>query len=224
MTEKDVEYFKQCHAAKLVSGRMLEVGSAKVQGVPNLCEIAHGLGVGETLGVDMQPFDGVDAVFDFGIRPEEFRASWRLGTFSTVCVFNVLEHTFDPITVLTNALSCLRRNGNLLVVTPSVWPIHSYPGDFSRLLPDWYRSFAERHSLRLVEAHFCWLSEFGIEKIGDEAEPSLPAFQYRKREASKSRYWASRIGHKLLNTYGRSHWATHSAIGAAFTATANTAN
>jgi hypothetical protein len=136
--------------------------------------------------------------------------------FSTVCIFNVLEHTFDPITVLTNALSCVERGGSLLVVVPSVWPIHSYPGDYVRLLPDWYMAFARRHELQLLDQSFCWLSHFGIESINSRSEAMLPSYLTRPLGVSRSRYWISRIGHKLLNTYGRSHWATNSAIAAAF--------
>ena len=108
MTPNDAEYFKACHSAGLVKGRMLEVGSAKVQGIANLCDIARELGVPEVTGVDLTSYDGVDVIFDFGVEQEEFRDKWDLGAFSTVCVFNVLEHTFDPITILST----------LLVVTP----------------------------------------------------------------------------------------------------------
>jgi len=216
MTDLDVQWFRRCHADGLVKNRMLEVGSAKVQGTPNLCEIARELGVEGATGVDMAKHDGVDIIFDFGLAPEGFREGWNLGTFSTVCIFNVLEHTFDPLTVLMNALSCVQENGTLLVVTPSIWPIHSYPRDFNRLLPDWYREFSKRNRVRLVDKQFCWLSEFGIEVVDSTSQPTLPSFLTRGQTDSRLRYLISKISHKFFNTYGRSHWATHSAIGAAF--------
>jgi SAM-dependent methyltransferase len=218
MTGIDIDYFKACHSAGLVSGNMLEVGAAKVQGpgVQNLCEIARELGVADVTGADLTNLDGVDVVFDFGLSKEEFDQEWRLGKFSTVCVFNVLEHTFDPLTVLENALACVQSGGHLLVLTPSIWNIHSYPGDFCRLLPDWYRTFAQRNGLCLLEPQFSWLSEFGIEPITNGPESDLPSFTTRGRSTSKFRYWTSRVVHKLFNTYGRSHWATFSAIGAVF--------
>jgi hypothetical protein len=168
------------------------------------------------MGVDMAPLDGVDLVFDFGLRQEEFQKQWRSGQYSTVCIFNVLEHTFDPLTVLTNGLSCVDTGGTLLVVTPSIWPIHNYPGDYNRLLPDWYVEFARRNNLKLAERHFCWLSQFGIETIDPTSDISFPTYMSREHSSNKLRYWISRVGHKALNTYGRSHWATHAAIGAAF--------
>jgi len=216
VTDLDVQWFKRCHAAGLVNDRLLEVGAAKVQGIPNLCEIAKGFGIQNVVGADIAPHDGVDVVFDFGMASRSFEEMWPAGTFSTVCIFNVLEHTFDPLTVLTNALSCVSKGGRLLVVTPSVWPIHSYPYDFNRLLPDWYLEFSRRNNLTLVDREFCWLSQFGIETIDLKTESSLPSYLSRGKVRRRSRYWISRISHKLLNTYGRSHWATHSAIGAAF--------
>jgi SAM-dependent methyltransferase len=216
MTEVDVQWFKRCHAAGLVKGRMLEVGAARIEGAANLCDIAKELGVEDTTGADIDPYDGVDVVVDFGLQREDFQKQWRFEKFSTVCIFNVLEHTFDPLTVLTNTLSCVESGGMMLVVTPAVWPIHNYPGDYNRLLPDWYRAFSKRHQLTLLDQQFCWLSQFGIEAINSTSEVALPTYLNRSRGVSKTRYWTSRIGHKLLNTYGRSHWATHSAIGAAF--------
>ncbi|HVT93705.1 MAG TPA: methyltransferase domain-containing protein [Bryobacteraceae bacterium] len=216
MTHIDREWFRKCHAAGLVNGRMLEVGSAKIAKASNLCEIARELGVTDTLGVDIERTDGVDVVFDFDLPPGEFKTQWSHGKFATVCIFNVLEHTYDPITILTNALSCVERSGTLLVLVPSVWPIHNYPGDYNRLLPDWYVEFARRNGLVLLEKHFCWLSEFGIQTIDSDSRTAFPTYRSRYTKTSAPRYWISRAAHKVLNTYGRSHWANHSAIAAAF--------
>jgi len=204
-----------CHSAGLVRSRLLEIGSAKVQGLPNLCDVARTLGITDSIGADLDSAAGVDTVIDFGVSHSQFRERYRIGRFATVCVFNVLEHTFDPLTVLRNAMSCVDLGGTLLVLTPSIWPIHNYPGDYTRLLPDWYREFAKRAGLELIERHFCWLSQFGIEPIARDG--SFPTYLSRKQQASTTRYWTSRVAHKIGNTYGRSHWACHCAIGAAFT-------
>lgn len=215
MTPEDAEYFKRCHKRGLVKEPLLDVGSARIAGQQNIRDIAMGLGLKQIKGADIAPGSEVDYVANFGLEPAEFERSYGLPQFATVCVFNVLEHTFDPVRVLGNAVSCVSSGGSLLVVTPSIWPIHDFPRDCNRLLPDWYREFARQNRLRLVEDLFLWLSEFGMNSIPPE-NPEFPT--YRSKDVKKSwlRYWSSRIGHRLLNTYGRNHWATHCAIGAAF--------
>ena len=209
MTPIEAEWFRRCHTAGLVHEPFLEVGSARIQGVPNLCDEARSLALRNVTGADLAPGDGVDLTVDFASGSLEAR-------FQTVCVFNVLEHTFDPLTVLRNCLSCVAPGGTLLVVTPAIWPLHRYPIDSCRLLPDWYETFAARAGIELLPEHFCWLSEFGIETIGPAANASDPTFQSRARRTAPARYWTSRIVHKLFDTFGRSHWATHTAIGVAF--------
>jgi SAM-dependent methyltransferase len=196
MTPIDVNWFRMCYSAGLVKGPFLEVESARIQGDPNLCDLAQKLGVDETIGADLQKCAGVDFACDFGLPKSEFQKQCNLGKFSTVCVFNVLEHTFDPIAVLSNALSCVADHGSLLVVTPAIWPIHNYPGDYNRLLPDWYKAFAMRQGVDLLDEQFCWLSQFGIEPVSSKEE--FPTFISRRSKISIVKYSVSRITHKLL--------------------------
>jgi len=215
MTPNDEEYFQLCHRAGLVKEPILDVGSARIGDQPNISALAKRAGLKAVKGADLAKGKDVDYVADFGLEPSEFQHQFAIPTFSTVCVFNVLEHTFDPIRVLSNALSCVDEAGTLLVLTPSIWPIHNYPGDYNRLLPDWYREFAKRRNLQLADRLFSWISEFGIEPIVSE-DSDFPTYRSRRSKASPVRYWKSKIGHRLLNSYGRSHWATHCSIGAAF--------
>lgn len=221
MTSRDAEYFRACFDAGLVKSPFLEVGSAKVLGeqLTNLCELATSYGVGRASGVDLAQGSGVDYIADFSLPPDIFRRQWRHGTFATVAIFNVLEHTFDPITVLSNALSCVGEQGTLLALTPTIWEIHNYPKDYNRLLPDWYHAFAKVNGLELHERQFCWISEFGLTRVNDLRIGDLyvfPTYQNRGRAQSARRYWTSRIVHRAFNTYGRSHWWTNVALGAAF--------
>ncbi len=199
----------------------LEVGSARVQGeTPNLCDLAREFKVDEIHGVDLSPGNGVDFLFDFAIPPDEFEKKWEHGSYKTVAVFNVLEHTFDPITVLRNALNCTAEGGTLLVVTPAIWPLHDFPGDYIRFMPHWHEAFASRFGLILHRNAFCWVSQFGIVKIDDlldEGRYQLPSFLNSGRRDFPIRYWASRYVHRIFNTFGRSHTFTHAAIGAVFT-------
>ncbi len=216
MTNTDVEWFKQCCDSGLVKGNLLEIGAARIKGASNLCDFAKGYGVRTVTGADIEKYDGVDVVADFGVAVKDFEVGWTWGQYETVCIFNVLEHTFDPITVLANALSCVKTGGTLLVVTPSIWPIHNYPKDYIRLLPDWYVEFAKRYNVTINGNEYYWLSNFGIECVNVIDTSTFPSFLTRRAQSSRLRYWISRISHKLLNTYGRSHWGVNSAIGIVF--------
>lgn len=215
MTPNDEEYFQLCLSAGLVKEPILDVGSARIGDQVNISALAKRAGLKAVKGADLAKGQDVDYVADFGLELSEFPSQFAIPAFATVCVFNVLEHTFDPIRVLSNALSCVDGTGTLLVLTPSIWPIHNYPGDYNRLLPDWYREFAKLRNLQLADRLFSWISEFGIEPIVSE-DSDFPTYRSRRSKASPARYWKSKIGHRLLNSYGRSHWATHCSVGAAF--------
>ena len=100
MTPLDAEWFRHCHAAGLVREPFLEIGSARIAGIPNLCDEAKRLDLRNVTGADLAP------------------------------------------------------GGALLVVTPAIWPLHRYPIDSCRLLPDRYETFAARAVIELLPEHF----------------------------------------------------------------------
>ena len=69
-------------------------------------------------GTDLQAGSGVDVPANFE-RREEMAAFSRIAPVGTVLILNVLEHTFDPISVLDNARSLLMRDGALVEPTIS---------------------------------------------------------------------------------------------------------
>lgn len=112
MTPGDIHWFRMCYQLGLVRSPLLEIGSAKVHdGVPNVCDVARDLGIQTALGADLVRRKGVDIVYDFAQAPDTFEKEWKWGSFHTVAIFNTLEHTFDPILVLRNALSCVAPGG-----------------------------------------------------------------------------------------------------------------
>jgi SAM-dependent methyltransferase len=214
MTVEDIRYFKFCFDQGLVKGPLLEIGSRKVADETHTFrDIARDLGVSFTLGVDLFDGPGVDLTRDFSIEPEDFARDWNQQAFQTVVVFNVLEHTFDPLTVLKNALHCVSPGGYLIALAPVVWPIHRFPKDYNRLLPDWYEAFAGKHGLALDRPTFCWVSEFGLTPIDSQGDAKLPTWHDLAKPHQKLR---SRLAHRVLNTFGRSHRFTYCALGAVF--------
>jgi SAM-dependent methyltransferase len=216
MVNNDYVYFCRCFAAGLVKGPLLEVGSMAIDGQGgNICAHAMNLGVSSAFGVDLAAGPGVDYVSDFSVAPEQFE--WEFDRFKTVVLFNILEHTFDPITILRNAMRCVEPGGTLLLVVPTVWPLHDYPKDFCRLNPHWFEQFAEKYGLSIVPEAFCWLSDLGIvpvKSLHSGPQLELPSF-LNLGKAQTFRYWRSRAAHKLFNTFGRSHWYSHCAIACA---------
>lgn len=219
MVDNDLSYFQLCMNASWVKTPFLEVGSAIVQdhAVSNLCQLVATSGLRPCIGTDLHSGKGVDFVSDFGLQHGDFVQKWTHGVFNTVAIFNTLEHTFDPITVLQNVLSCVAPGGTMIVVAPCAWQLHDFPKDYVRLLPHWFEEFAQLHGLTIVRDRFCFISEFGIMPIDSLRQGSQYALpNYHNSAPHSYRYWLSRGVHRFFNTYGRSHRLTYSAIGCVY--------
>src|SRR5437667_360405 len=122
MTPSDREYLQRLIDAELIHSPCLELGSAfPVHSAAEVLKLAKI----QFVGTDLKAGPLVDIVADFDAPNESVRE--RFGRqFGSVLVFNVLEHTIDPIRVLDNAVSLVRPGGTCAVLTPTVWPLHSY--------------------------------------------------------------------------------------------------
>lgn len=127
-------------------------------------------------------------------------------------VLNVLEHVFEPIKVLDNAIALTKAGGHVVTITPCMWPVHNYPRDCQRLLPDWFVTYAERRpSVKLSEP---------FEFVGCGAISGFMEGDHRHLPPP----WKSRAGeiytrgvNKVFNTSSRGQWAAnHVAVGALF--------
>ena len=164
---------------------------------------------------DLKANLGVDIVADFesGESMEDVLAA---GPFKSVLILNVLEHTFEPIKVLDHALSALSSKGKLVVITPVLWPIHNYPIDCCRLLPDWYRRYAQSRKLIIQNESFCWIDDrynkitpVSISQTAD-GQDNYPAIAAHR---PFHRLWSRGI-HKVLGTFGQSTaYPSHLTIG-----------
>jgi hypothetical protein len=117
--------------------------------------------------------------------------------FGTALVFNVLEHTFDPIRVLDHVFSLLAPGAHCAVLTPTVWPLHSYPIDCWRILPDFYLEYARRNGHELLRETFEYVGLAPV-MAGQSSPSPLP-----KPGRSPAHLLYSRIVHKLFDTTGR---------------------
>ena len=125
---------------KVLEGPVLELGTGYGGRTAKSVIVADGM---QHFGTDLEAGNGVDVVANFE-KGEDMKAFDGLAPFGTILILNVLEHTFEPIKVLDNAVTLLKLGGNCVVLTPSIWPLHNYPMDTWRILPNLYEEYARR--------------------------------------------------------------------------------
>lgn len=209
MVGADLDYLRRLIARQAITGPVLELG-AGYGGATSRAEVeAAKL---QYFGTDLSPGPGVDFAADFELV-EQMTVFRGVAPFGSVLVLNVLEHTFDPIRVLDNAATLLRPGGTLVALTPSVWPLHNYPMDAWRILPNFYEEYAKRRGHDLLEGSFEYVG-FGPVANFRNADGS---YCYPPPCQTGFRRWFSRAVHKAFNTYGRSMFQpSHVAVAAVF--------
>ena len=148
-------------AEEVLEGTVLELG---VGYGGNTCrDIIEAAGL-RYFGTDLEKTPAVDFVADFE-RPEDMKAFSPEAPFGSVLVLNVLEHTFDPIRILDNVISILKPGGKCAVLTPSIWPLHNYPMDTWRVLPNFYEEYARRRGLALDKRFFDYAGHGAVDSF-----------------------------------------------------------
>lgn len=123
--------------ARLLGNDVLEVGSR--QHVPNAWWVVNrDLAVGDWLGMDMQPGDGVDVVADVNSMPSE----WK-GRFTGLVCSEVLEHVARPWKALPRLYRVIRPGGYAIFTTLQCFPVHGFPDDFYRFTESGLRLLLE---------------------------------------------------------------------------------
>lgn len=164
-------------------------------------------------GTDMELGENVDFLANFEDSPEQVRSVFAsIGKFSTVLILNVLEHTFDPIRVLDNAIELLESGGICIIITPTVWPLHNYPYDCWRINPNFYEEYCRRRELNLLMDYFEYIGFCHVKDLID----SQNNYQYPKPWyfKTKTSTLISRFIHQLFDTHGRSmFFPSHLSVG-----------
>jgi SAM-dependent methyltransferase len=196
MTGPDLQYVEELLARGLVGDPVLELGAG--YGGATCRERVEASGR-RYVATDVGAGPGVDVVADFE-SGNGCEAAAARGPFGTVLVLNVLEHVLEPAAVLDNALRILVPGGTLVTVTPCAWPVHRWPVDCARLLPDWHRRYAATRGLALDEATFRYVGYGPVgafrSRSGEERLP--PAGSGRALHRAYSR-----LVHGLFFTFGR---------------------
>lgn len=206
MTDPDIEYVRSCLHAGAVRSPCLEMGAGYGGGTCRELLSATGISYFAT---DVTKSAVVDYVIDFEADPDHVSEVVGHRTFGSVLCLNVLEHCFEPIKVLDNALSLLRAGGTCVVIVPTVWPLHDFPRDCYRMNPNFYEEYCARRSVRLVPDLFRYVGRGPVrDHRSADGAYRLPLVGTRFK-----RFW-SRIIHRLFGTAGRGmFFPSHLAIG-----------
>jgi len=100
------------------------------------------------VGIDLVAGPNVDIVMEdpyiFPLASESFDA---------VITGQCFEHVKNPFKLIEECSRILRNKGHFLGVAPSKWPIHRYPVDCWRFLPDGWESLFEHVGLSKIETY-----------------------------------------------------------------------
>jgi len=207
MVDADLKYLRRLLEARLIQGPVLELGTGYGGRTCRALIEESGL---RYIGTDVAIGLGVDFVANFE-RSDDMAVFRMAAPFGTVLIFNVLEHTFDPIRVLDNAATLVKPGGSLVVLTPAIWPLHNFPMDAWRVLPNFYEEYSKRRGMTLLNEHFEYVG-FGPVKDYRNADTT---YALPPPCESEFRRIASRVIHKVFNTFGRSmSHPSHVAVGA----------
>ena len=212
----DFRYLRHLFERGVVTGPVLEIGSRAWQGEEegNARAECRSAGVAWT-GTDVVDGPGVDFVLDIlDVQAVgQVRRQWQ-----AVLLFNLLEHVYNPIQALENAMQLVEPSGVAVVVGPAVWQLHDYPKDYWRPMPDFFVDFAERHGHSVLDDLLMWLvgGKFvPVAKFSVGGQKQLPSISrpgvFEVWGRSKA-YW-SRGCHLLLRTFGRQTQFPHSGLG-----------
>ena len=209
MTENDLAYMRRLVTSGVLKDPVLELGAG--YGGMTCRELVCGTGL-RYHTVDLQAGTGVDFVADMECEAN-LHVFDQAKPFGSILILNVLEHTFEPLAVLDNCLSLLAPGGNLVVLTPCVWPLHFYPHDTLRLNPDFYVEYARRRQLEVAPEHFQFVGYGPVQDFHDAAGGRYPP----PTMSRGGRIW-SKIIHELAHTCGRKqHFPNRLAVAAVLT-------
>jgi len=130
---------------------VVDVGSRDINGsYRGLVE-----GCKDYVGVDVEEGSNVDLVM-----PSEFSIPLPDGFADLVMCGQVLEHCSNPFKLVAEVARVMSRGAYLFLCAPMIWPLHRYPLDAWRFLPDGMRCLAVGAGLEHVRGYISDMVEW----------------------------------------------------------------
>ncbi len=102
----------------------------------------------EYIGVDFNENSEADFILDMNKDKLPFSDS----SFDIVILSEVLEHLYNPLNAIKEAVRVLRKTGYIYISTPFVYHYHDIPYDFYRYTEFFYKRVAEDFSLEIIKS------------------------------------------------------------------------
>lgn len=194
-----------------VGSSVLEIGSRDWQGgAGNMRGVIEASGR-RWEGCDLEDGPGVSFTFDV-LDPARIDRRW-----STVLLFNLLEHVYAPADALRNSLALVEPGGTCVVCGPAIWELHDYPADYWRPMPDFFVEFSRRHGCSIATGSFQWvLNEWAylpgrppatrvipIEELTRDGQKQVPSRLTASKVYGRRRAAVSIALQRSLNLTGR---------------------
>lgn len=129
----------------LLQGNVLDVGagpfSGKFRPIFEYFDVPY-------LALDMEEQSGIDIVQQVPCEKVCLEKAWPI---RTLLLMSFLEHHEDPWGVMRWAHDVLAPGGLLMIGVPTCWPLHDWPHDFWRILPDGLHALLKRFEILTFE-------------------------------------------------------------------------
>lgn len=135
------------------SGLCVDVGSQDVNGTYRPLVEVRGL---RYVGVDISPGKNVDLVLPETVDVQtlnQWRSTAETRAPELIISGQCLEHTRYPWEWIAHvaSLGCPLARTTLIVIAPAAWPLHRYPVDCWRILPDGMQALMTWAGLEVLE-------------------------------------------------------------------------
>ncbi|HSC77768.1 MAG TPA: class I SAM-dependent methyltransferase [Candidatus Acidoferrales bacterium] len=135
------------------------------------------------------------------------RLPFQPASFDVVCLFEVLEHLYDPREAMRNCSRVLRPGGCLLLTVPQYWHVHGWPSDYYRYTIHGLRHLCREAGLE-IEQHWAMGGPFlllaSVAELNFSPVLRLPLVRHLfTRPVTKLCDWADKIffRHNLRRAY-----------------------